>query len=78
MMNFKPNFQKWDLDGIFFFIAQQVFFQLGIFIVKKNYIEDQLYVKMCNIYLLANAIWILVIRANFSNRFAYLSWFYLD
>jgi surface polysaccharide O-acyltransferase-like enzyme len=23
----------------------------------------------------ANAFWILVIRANFSNRFAYLSWF---
>jgi hypothetical protein len=24
---------------------------------------------------MANAFWILVIRANFSNRFAYLSWF---
>lgn len=28
-----------------------------------------------NTYLLCNAFWILVIRASFSNRFAYLSWF---
>lgn len=27
------------------------------------------------IYLLANAFWVMVIKANFSNRFAYLSWF---
>lgn len=26
-------------------------------------------------YLLSNTFWILVIRANFSDRFAYLSWF---
>ena len=26
-------------------------------------------------YILANTFWILVIRANFSDRFAYLSWF---
>ena len=25
--------------------------------------------------MIANAFWILIIRANFSNRFAYLSWF---
>jgi hypothetical protein len=28
-----------------------------------------------NTYLLANSLWILLIEANFSNRFAYLSWF---
>ena len=27
------------------------------------------------VYLLSNAFWIMVIRASFSNRFAYLSWF---
>lgn len=26
-------------------------------------------------YLLTNTFWILIIRANFSDRFAYLSWF---
>lgn len=43
---------------------------------KKKY-TDQLYIQMVNIYLVANGFWILVIRANFSNRFAYLSWFML-
>ncbi|MBN1184997.1 MAG: hypothetical protein JXB49_22115, partial [Bacteroidales bacterium] len=36
---------------------------------------DKLYVQIFNIYVAANAFWILVIRAAFSNRFAYLSWF---
>jgi hypothetical protein len=33
------------------------------------------YSLWANTYLLCNAFWILVIRASFSNRFAYLSWF---
>lgn len=33
------------------------------------------YTIIANSYLLANAFWIMVIRAAFSNRFAYLSWF---
>jgi hypothetical protein len=44
------------------------------FIVKKGF-EDKIYYWLFNIYVFANAFWILVIRANFSNRFAYLSWF---
>lgn len=44
------------------------------FIVKKKF-NDQLYLRLYNVFLVANAFWILVIRANFSNRFAYLSWF---
>jgi len=46
------------------------------FIIKKKY-EDQIYIQLFNIYLICNAFWVLVIRANFSNRFAYLSWFLL-
>ena len=46
------------------------------FIVKKGY-EDKIYSQIFNTYVLANAFWILVIRASFSNRFAYLSWFLL-
>lgn len=46
------------------------------FIIKKKY-EDPFYKQLFNIYLTANGFWILVIRANFSNRFAYLSWFML-
>lgn len=41
----------------------------------KKQISDNWYNTLCIIYCLCNAFWILVIRANFSNRFAYLSWF---
>lgn len=44
------------------------------FVIIKGF-KDELYNHLLNTYLLTNAIWILVIRANFSNRFAYLSWF---
>lgn len=46
------------------------------FIFKKN-IKDNFYIHLLGIYAIANAFWILVIRAAFSNRFAYLSWFLL-
>ena len=46
------------------------------FIFKKKY-KDVLYEHLFNVYLIANGFWILVMRASFSNRFAYLSWFML-
>lgn len=47
----------------------------GWYYIFKKKIKDKLYIQLYNTYLFANAFWILVIRANFSNRFAYLSWF---
>ena len=44
------------------------------YIYKRNF-NDKLYFHLFNTYLITNAFWILIIRANFSNRFAYLSWF---
>ncbi len=44
------------------------------FIVMKKF-QDKLYLLFANTYILANAFWILVIYASFSDRFAYLSWF---
>jgi hypothetical protein len=44
------------------------------FIIRKNF-DELLYRHIFHVYLIANAFWILVIRAAFSNRFAYLSWF---
>ncbi len=46
------------------------------FIFKKGY-ESRTYSLLLITYLLSNSFWILVIRASFSNRFAYLSWFLL-
>lgn len=47
----------------------------GYYFVFKRGFRDKVYDQILNIYLIANAFWVLVIRANFSNRFAYLSWF---
>lgn len=47
----------------------------GYYYLFKKKMNDVTYNKLFNMYIFANAFWILVIRANFSNRFAYLSWF---
>lgn len=47
------------------------------FIVKRKF-TDSHYIQLYTMYLILNAFWVLVIRANFSNRFAYLSWFLLS
>lgn len=44
------------------------------YIYKKNF-ESAFYKNLYNTYILANIFWILVIRSNFTDRFAYLSWF---
>ncbi len=61
---------RWD----FVFYSGFAIFAGYYFIFKKK-ITDKFYIHLFGIYVVANAFWILVIRANFSNRFAYLSWF---
>jgi len=61
---------RWD----FLAYSATAIFAGWYFIVKKAF-EDKIYYWLFNTYVFANAFWILVIRANFSNRFAYLSWF---
>ncbi|NHN26149.1 EpsG family protein [Flavobacterium jejuense] len=61
---------RWD----FLLYSASAVYTGWYFIVKKNF-EDKLYHRLFNVYLFSNAFWILIIRANFSNRFAYLSWF---
>lgn len=46
----------------------------GYFILRKNF-NDIFYKIIYSAYLVANAIWILIIDVPYSNRFAYLSWF---
>ena len=41
----------------------------------KAKINDEFYNKMFSLYIVVNAIWLLVIRIPFTDRFAYLSWF---
>lgn len=42
--------------------------------VKRN-VKENWFTVLSVVYILCNAFWIMVIRASFSNRFAYLSWF---
>ncbi len=61
---------RWD----FIFYSAFPVFAGWYFVIKKGF-KDQFYNQILNTYLICNAFWILIIRANFSNRFAYLSWF---
>lgn len=45
-------------------------------IIKKN-LKDRFYITISNTYILANAVWLLCMYANFTNRIAYLSWIIL-
>lgn len=61
---------RWD----FVLYSASAVYAAYFFIFKKKF-QDPIYNRLVCVYLAANAFWILVIRANFSNRFAYLSWF---
>lgn len=61
---------RWD----FLFYSTFAVFAGWYFIYKKRF-EDAFYNRLLNTYLICNGFWILVIKANYSNRFAYLSWF---
>lgn len=64
---FRWDFLLYSATGVF----------AGWYYLFKKRFKDSLYNQLFNTFLFANAFWILVIRASFSNRFAYLSWFML-
>lgn len=66
-IGFRWDFLLYSISGVF----------TGLYFIFKKEFEDEFYRHIINLYLMTNAFWILVIRANFSNRFAYLSWFLL-
>ncbi|WP_028892759.1 EpsG family protein [Tenacibaculum sp. 47A_GOM-205m] len=68
--NFAYTGFRWD----FLLYSSFAVYAGWYFIVKRGF-NDKVYNWLFITYLVANAFWILVIRANFSNRFAYLSWF---
>lgn len=58
-----------------FILYSMLPFAIGYYYIFVRGFKDKLYVNLYNAYILTNIFWILVIRANFSDRFAYLSWF---
>lgn len=63
---------RWD----FLLYSATAVFSGWYFIFKKKF-DDPFFNRIFCCFLLSNSFWVLVIRANFSDRFAYLSWFML-
>lgn len=61
---------RWD-----FLLYSSMPIILGYYIIIKRGIRNRTYEFLLNTYILSNAFWVIVIRAAYSNRFAYLSWF---
>ena len=61
---------RWD-----FLLYSAVPIVLGGYVCLKKRIKDEWFRTLCVTYCLSNAFWVIVIRAAYSNRFAYLSWF---
>ena len=61
---------RWD-----FLLYSSAAVYVGYYFIIKRKFNDEIYHQIFNIYVVANAFWVLMIRATFSNRFAYLSWF---
>lgn len=61
---------RWD-----FIIYSAIPIIIGYYIIVIKKISNIEYRLFVNLYLLVNSFWILIIQANYSDRFAYLSWF---
>lgn len=61
---------RWD-----FLLYSSVPVALIYYATQKKGIYDAVFNFLSNTYLLANSFWVLVNEANYSNRYAYLSWF---
>ncbi len=67
--SYKMGF-RWD-----FLIYSIIPMLISVYNIKKHNIEDTALSRLLNMYIFANAIWLLVIRISYSDRLAYLSWF---
>lgn len=70
MSEFSKTGFRWDF---LFYSIWPVIMTWYLTVYRK--FNDRTFNIIANTYLLCNAFWIMVIRASFSNRFAYLSWF---
>ena len=61
---------RWD-----FLLYSAVPIVVGYYVVFIKKVTTSVYSFLLNIYIISNTFWILIITANYSNRFAYLSWF---
>ena len=77
------NLQMDEADGVIiehrfrwdFLLYSSMPILLGWYTIFKRKLYDKTYLLLLGTYMYANSIWVLAIRAMFSNRIAYLSWF---
>lgn len=77
------NLQGVDADGLVlehrfrwdFLLYSSMPIILGWYTIFKRELYNKTYLIILGTYIYANAFWVLAIRAMFSNRIAYLSWF---
>lgn len=69
--NFNGGTFRWD------FLLYSTAGVLAITYNLRRGFKDVFYDHISKVYLFSNGLWVLLIRANFTNRFAYLSWFLL-
>lgn len=61
---------RWD-----FLLYSAMPIVLGYYVIFVRKVWDKNYLLLLNSYILCNSFWVMMIRASYSNRFAYLSWF---
>ena len=61
---------RWD-----FLLYSSIAVAAGWFYIYRKRVADPRYVQLLSVFLASNGGWLLVIDSNYSNRFAYLSWF---
>lgn len=70
--NFGRGYNKgFRIDFILYSLCPVI---VGWYYLFRQHIRSRIYQFIYNTYLLANIFWILVIRAEYTDRFAYLSW----
>ena len=67
----KEIFGGFRIDFVLYSIIPMV---VGIIAIEKKKIESESYVFLLNLYTLINAVWLLCMYSDYTNRIAYLSW----
>lgn len=65
-------FGGFRIDFVLYSIVPMV---VGLIAIEKKKIESQKYNFLLNLYTLTNAVWLLCMYSDYTNRIAYLSWF---
>ena len=68
----KDIFGGFRIDFVLYSIIPMV---VGLIAIEKKQIQSERYEFVLNLYTLTNAIWLLCMYSDYTNRIAYLSWF---